>query len=364
MPVRVLVVDDSTLVRCIVAGALACPTITVCAMAADGADALQKLDKFQPDVVVLDLEMPNVDGVEILRTIHGRQPRVRVIVFSAVSPEVALSVLQLGASEVLSKPEALTDAVLAQLKAKVLSVGLRDARGAAPIASVMRDATQLSAPSSGPLLRLPRKREPPRIIVIGSSTGGPDALEALFRTIEPGLSVPIVIVQHMPPVFTKMLAERLDKCTRLTVREASEGDKLQPGHVYLAPGDHHLSLVTRGAAVHVQLNQEPPENSVRPAVDVLFRSAAAVYGSHVLAIVLTGMGSDGTKGAQVIAAAGGDVVVQDEATSVVWGMPGFISRAKLARAELPLDQIAFEVNRLVNGTAQASPPSPTLGIMP
>jgi two-component system chemotaxis response regulator CheB len=184
-------------------------------------------------------------------------------------------------------------------------------------------------------------------VVIGVSTGGPNVLEQLVPALLADLRVPVLMVQHMPPVFTALLAERLDTKSRLQVREAQGGETIGPGQLWIAPGDRHLEIVQHGATVRTALTDDPPENSCRPAVDVLFRSAVAVYGGNILALVLTGMGQDGLRGCEQIAAAGGRIVIQDETTSVVWGMPGAIARAGLAHCILPADRLAAEINKTV-----------------
>jgi two-component system chemotaxis response regulator CheB len=192
------------------------------------------------------------------------------------------------------------------------------------------------------------------ILTIGSSTGGPDALTKVLTGLPSDLPVPIVITQHMPPVFTRMFAERLDRSTPLRVFEAADGMDLAPGSAYIAPGDFHLVLHRRGASTLIQLSSAPQENSCRPAVDVMFRSVAALYGASAYATVLTGMGQDGRSGAKVLRDAGAEVLAQDEATSVVWGMPGAVVGAGLADEVLPLDRIAaFLVNRVKSGRSAA-----------
>jgi two-component system chemotaxis response regulator CheB len=186
------------------------------------------------------------------------------------------------------------------------------------------------------------------VVVIGSSTGGPNALGRLLPELPPNFPVPVLIVQHMPPLFTRLLAERLDTKSSLTVREATNGTYLERGHVWLAPGDFHLGLKRDGKGISTVLHQEPPENFCRPAVDVLFRDATAAFGAAVLAVVLTGMGHDGFRGCQFIREAGGQVIAQDEASSVVWGMPGAVVNGGLADCVAPLDQVAVEILRRVS----------------
>lgn len=379
MPVRVLLVDDSVAIRCLVSAALAGREIDICGTAKDGVEGVAKALELKPDVVVLDLEMPNMDGFGMLRELSKKLPKVKSIVFSSMPPEIALQTLSLGAAEFVPKPvgarqSAEATAALATLKERVLSLGQKEAGDFFVVGSRSSYITQLNGPiASAPAQPAPRPPpaasgaagapvssrrvqtfvggglglEGPRIVVIGSSTGGPNALEQVLPLLEGDLNVPVVIVQHMPPLFTKLLAERLDKVCKLRVREAEDGALLEPNKVLVAPGDFHLYLEKSGDGVVARLNKEPPENSVRPAVDVLFRTAAAIYGRKLLSVVLTGMGSDGFKGCEQIRAAGGDIIVQDEATSVVWGMPGYVAKAGLARAILPLSNIGSEINQTV-----------------
>jgi two-component system chemotaxis response regulator CheB len=199
---------------------------------------------------------------------------------------------------------------------------------------------------------------PPRqvdVLAVGCSTGGPEALTAVLRHLPADLPVPVVVVQHMPPVFTRLFAERLDRAGNLSVSEAVDGTTLRPGHVYIAPGDHHLEVVRVGTAVRTRLQDGPPENFCRPAVDVLFRSVAAAYRGAALGLVLTGMGQDGKRGAEHLRSGGARIVVQDEASSVVWGMPGAVATAGLADSVLPLDQIGSAVLERINAMRGPEP---------
>lgn len=378
--VRVLLVDDSVAIRCLVSAALACREIDICGTAKDGIEGVAKALELKPDVIVLDLEMPNMDGFGMLRELNKKLPKVKSIVFSSMPPEIALQTLSLGAAEFVPKPVGTRQspeatAALATLKERVLSLGQRETGDFFVVGSRTSYITQLGAAPAQPAPRAPLAErahaapplstrrvqtfvgtglEGPRIVVIGSSTGGPNALEQVLPLLEGDLNVPVVIVQHMPPLFTKLLAERLDKVCKLRVREAEDGAPLEPNKVLVAPGDFHLYLEKSGDGVVARLNKEPPENSVRPAVDVLFRTAAAIYGRKILSVVLTGMGSDGLKGCEQIRAAGGDIIVQDEASSVVWGMPGYVAKAGLARAILPLANIGAEINQTVKKGALPS----------
>ncbi len=345
--VRVLVVDDSVVIRRMLTEILSSdPAIEVVGTASNGRLAIARLTQLQPDVVVMDVEMPEMTGLEALPEIRASHPRLPVIMFSTLTTRggaATLDALALGAADYVAKPanlgsvQASIEAIRSQLVPKVKTLG-----------GVAASPTTVAAPRGVPRSRPRLASARVDVVAIGVSTGGPKALAEVLPALPASLPVPVVVVQHMPPIFTKLLADRLDGSCAVHVREAAEGDALEPGHVYVAPGDFHM-VVARGAgAARIALNQEPPENSCRPAVDVLFRSCAAVYGAHALAAVLTGMGRDGCRGAEVIHDAGGHVLAQDEATSVVWGMPGVVTRAGLADRVVALDRVAPEIVDRVN----------------
>ncbi|MGC4082690.1 MAG: chemotaxis response regulator protein-glutamate methylesterase [Vicinamibacterales bacterium] len=352
-PIRVLVVDDAVVVRRVVSEALSSePDIQVVATAANGRIALQRIPQCAPDIVTLDVEMPEMDGLETLRHLRAAYPALPVIMFSTLTERGAtttLDALALGASDYITKPsqtgsldrslQRLRDELVPRIRALAGRAAATPAVSAAPA----------SRPASARLLTHPSARAhhtPVGIVAIGVSTGGPNALDDLLPRLRPDLPVPVVLVQHMPPMFTRLLAERLDAQCALHVRESSGGEPLVPGQVYIAPGGSHLIVARQGVDVVTALTQSSPENSCRPAVDVLFRSVAAVYGADALAVVLTGMGQDGLRGCEDIREHGGRVLAQDEASSVVWGMPGFVAKAGLAEKVLPLDALASEINRL------------------
>jgi two-component system chemotaxis response regulator CheB len=346
--ISVLVVDDSVVIRRLVTNVLEeDPDIAVVGTAASGRIALTKLSQVAPDCVTMDIEMPDLDGLGALRELRKTHPRLPVIMFSTLTERGAgatLDALALGANDYVTKPanvgsvpEAMAsvrEQLIPRIKALCPPVGGRTAPAAVPAVTARR--IQPGTPTA----RVD-------VLAIGASTGGPDALSALLPQLPASLPVPVVIVQHMPPLFTRMFAQRLDGKCALTVREAEDGDVLRPGLVLIAPGGLHLQLQRGARDVVVRLSEGPPENFCRPAVDVMFRSVAAAYGQHVLGLVLTGMGSDGARGAEVLRAAGGEVVVQDEATSVVWGMPGAVSAAGLAHRTLPLGDVCADVLRTV-----------------
>jgi len=344
--ISVLVVDDSVVIRRLVTSVLdEDPDITVVGTAASGRIALAKLLQVAPDCVTLDIEMPDLDGLGTLRELRKTHPRLPVIMFSTLTERGAsttLDALALGANDYVTKPAnvgsvpAALASVREQLvpKIKALCPQLRSSAPAVP--------RFVPSPAAAPAdAKAPSQRVD--VLTIGSSTGGPDALTSLLPLLPPTFPVPVVIVQHMPPVFTKMFAQRLDGKCSLSVKEAEDGDVVAPGRVLIAPGDRHMELRRVGNAVRVKLTSGPAENFCRPAVDVLFRSVAAAYGERVLAAVLTGMGSDGARGAEVLRRGGAEVLAQDEASSVVWGMPGAVVAAGLAHRVLSLNQLAREI---------------------
>jgi two-component system, chemotaxis family, protein-glutamate methylesterase/glutaminase len=355
--IRVLVVDDSVVIRRLVTQALGeDPGIEVVGAAANGAIALQRIPQCNPDVITLDVEMPEMDGLETLRHIRKLYPNIRVIMFSTLTQRGAsttIDALMLGADDYVTKAanvgkvgESLA-ALRGELVPRVNQFFLRK-DSSAPIPAVVRGSA--AGPTTVRITRPPTAFHAhviPKVVVIGVSTGGPTALSSIVPQIPDGFRLPILIVQHMPPLFTRLLAERLQKQTTLKVVEGREGDVVLPSTVYVAPGDYHMRVRRQGDHVVIALDQSPPENSCRPAVDVLFRSVHEVYGGHVVSVVLTGMGQDGLRGVELLKAAGAKVIIQDEATSVVWGMPGAIARANLADATVALGDIVPEVLRHV-----------------
>ena len=347
---RVLVVDDSVVVRRLVSKALeAEDEVEVVGVAADGSIALANIERLHPDVVILDVAMPVMDGLQALAAIRQRWPVLPVIMFSTLTDrgaEVTLDALALGASDYVLKPSSADAAsAMAEIRAQLLpriaallpqAREARERQAAAPPRPVTRPSEPVRR-ASGPPSRVD-------IVAIGVSTGGPTALAELIPALPATLPVPVVVVQHMPPMFTRVLAERLDQRSALHAVEAADGARLAPGTVYIAPGDLHMEVSSRE---RLRTFDGPHENSCRPSVDPLFRSVATQFGPHALAIVLTGMGRDGLRGAEEIARAGGHLLVQDEASSVVWGMPGFVARAGLADAAVPLSAMPAEVLRRV-----------------
>jgi two-component system chemotaxis response regulator CheB len=356
--IRVLVVDDSAVIRSLLSDALSHdPEIEVVGLAGNGEVAVQKLQSAHPDIVTLDMEMPVMDGLQTLKAIRKTHPKLPVIMFSTLTERgscATMDALALGASDYVTKP-ANVGSVLAGIdkikedlipKIKALVRHPADSRFAhhAPAAPVKipprtAGATHLEA------------------LVIGVSTGGPNALAELLPMLGMRFPLPILIVQHMPPLFTRLLAERIASVSGIPTREAKDRDTIRPGQILIAPGGQHMTAERGREGVRVRLNEDPPENSCRPAVDVLFRSAATAFAEKTLAVVLTGMGQDGLKGSEAIRAAGGQVLVQDEASSVVWGMPGAVYNAGLADKMLPLKELAAEIYKRIEAGNSAGRPT-------
>ena len=345
--IRVLVVDDSIVVRRVVTEVLeAQQDMEVAGAASNGRAALTMMKQLNPDLVVLDIEMPEMDGLTALTHLRKDHPRTPVIMFSSLTQlgaAATLEALSRGASDFFAKPggagglEASRRLIQAELVPAIRALCPRKAATPEPVVSPPRPR----APSTAARIDA---------IAIGASTGGPNALAEIFAALPAGLPVPILVVQHMPPMFTQMLAERLAKNSKIPTVEAKSGTPLEPSKAWIAPGDYHLVVARDEARVVTRVQQDPPENACRPAVDPLLRAIASIYGRHCLAVVLTGMGQDGLRGCEAIRAAGGQVLAQDEPTSVVWGMPGFVARAGLADKVLPLSLLAGEiVNRLKVG---------------
>src|SRR5215469_7348051 len=323
--IRVLVVDDSVVVRHLLREALRHdPEVEFAGAAVNGVDALSQIPVVKPDVVTLDIEMPEMDGLETLREIRKRFPRLRTIMVSTLTTRGATATfeaLSLGADDYVAKASGAgsMEKSLVNLREELLP-------------KIKQFFVFPNQPPVKPVLMSPRSPVPrgirPRVLGIGVSTGGPQALATLIPKIPADFPIPILIVQHMPAMFTRLLAERLNSVSPLHVEEAAEGAAITPGRILIAPGDYHLKVRRASPSLLVTtLDQGPHENSCRPSVDVLFRSLAESYVADVLFAVLTGMGSDGLRGAQKLKAAGAHGIVQDEATSVVWGMPSSIASA-------------------------------------
>ncbi|MGB7329401.1 MAG: chemotaxis response regulator protein-glutamate methylesterase [Rubripirellula sp.] len=347
--IRVLVVDDSTVIRRLLSDSLAAdPQIEVCGVAANGKIALAKIPQLNPDVLTLDMEMPEMDGITTLVELRKLYPKLPVIMFSTLTQrgaEATMDALAKGANDYVTKPANVgsVGAAMQQVRDELIP---RIKTFCPGIATSLPPATPRRPSHTNAKPLHPQGRVD--AVVIGCSTGGPNALQSVIAQLPEILPVPVLVVQHMPPIFTKHLADRLDQLSPLPVKEAEQGETIHPGGVWIAPGDFHMQLARVGTDVRIQLDQGTPENSCRPAVDVLFRSANKLYGSNLLSVVLTGMGQDGTRGCEEIRQTGGTILIQDEATSVVWGMPGSVARAGLENATFPLPQISTEIQRLAN----------------
>ena len=341
-PIRVLIVDDSAAVRRLLRLVLSeDPALEICGVAANGKIGLALMEQNVPDVVTLDVEMPEMDGLTALAEIRKRYARLPVIMFSTLTERGAvatLDALALGASDYVTKPVTVNDPAqaIASIRQQLVP----------RIKSLCRRVEVAPQPRL-PLAPQTNGDSPIDLVAIGASTGGPNALADVLAVFPSDFPAPVVIVQHMPATFTRFLAERLSLVCPLPVREAVAGAQLKPGEVWIAPGDYHLAVAGSRASCHLQLLQTPPENSCRPSVDVLFRSAARVFWQGVLAVVMTGMGQDGLRGAETVSSQGGRVWAQDAATSVVWGMPGFVVQHGLAQRVLPQGLIGREIANCV-----------------
>lgn len=351
-PIRVLVVDDSVVIQRLLRKLLnEDPELEVVGVAGNGLIAIERVRQLKPDVVTLDVEMPELDGLGTLAKLRPEYPNLPIVMFSTLTERGAaatLDALSLGASDYVTKPanvgsvttamERVRDDLVPKLKALCPRMPARSVPES-------RSRPTPAAPVARPAAIT--RTSPIELVVIGTSTGGPNALGDVLSTLPANLGVPIVIVQHMPPVFTRLLAERLaDRC-KLRVHEAVGGMPVEPGHVYLAPGDHHLTVDAAGTRWRLGTNHGPPVHFCRPSVDVLFSSVAAHSARRTLAVVLTGMGSDGRDGCAELARGGAHVVAQDQATSVVWGMPGAVVSSGSANEVLPLAAIGPRIEALV-----------------
>jgi len=360
VPYRVMVVDDSAVIRGLVGRWLgADPAVQLVASSPNGKVAVADVARMRPEVVILDIEMPEMDGLTALPKLIAAIPGLKVIMASTLTlrnADISLKALAAGAADYIPKPTstaAMTGADVYKRelveKVKALGAAFRQqtgGRGAGPVPAEQRKTTLFAA---GPLKLRPFQAQRRQVLAIGSSTGGPQALFALFRELKGKLDVPVLITQHMPKTFTTILAEHLRRIVGGTCEEAKDGEALKAGRIYIAPGYYHMTVVAQGTERLIRLNQEPPENFCRPAVDPMFRSLAQVYGKGLLGVVLTGMGHDGLKGGRVLAEAGGALLAQDEASSVVWGMPGAVANAGLCNAVLPMDRIGESIVKVLQG---------------
>jgi len=363
-----MLVDDAVVVRGLFARWVeAEPDLEVVATLRTGRDAVNQVERVDPDVVVLDVDMPELDGIAALPLLLEKKRDLVVIMASTLTrrnAEISLRALSLGAADYIPKPGSnrevsASTAFRRDLIEKIRQLGLRAKRLRLGIKARVSRPSKVApsivpaAEEIAPLRLRQMPLTPPRVLVIGASTGGPQALNRLIVQIDPVIQrAPVLITQHMPPTFTAVLAEHLARVSKFPVREATDGEEVNAGAIYLAPGGKHMKVERRDGMAVIAIDDGPMVNFCKPAVDPLFASAAEVWGSKVLALVLTGMGSDGLAGAKEIVAAGGHVMAQDEETSVVWGMPGQVTNAGLCSAVLPLPEIGGRITRLFTGDRQ------------
>lgn len=379
-PLRVMIVDDSVVIRGLISRWVGAEhDMEVAASLRTGLEAVNQIERINPDVAVLDIEMPELDGISALPQLLAKKRDLVIIMASTLTrrnAEISFKALSLGAADYIPKPESTREASAADifhhdLIQKIRHLGARLRRKPAvgspplapaspspspapaargPVARPAAPAPAVPAPSSGTLSTRPFSSQAPKVLLIGSSTGGPQALMALVTELGPVIDrVPVLITQHMPPTFTTILAEHLARSSRKPAAEAVDGELVKPGRIYLAPGGKHMRVVRNGADAAIALDDGPAVNFCKPAVDPLFTSAIDIWHGNILSVILTGMGSDGMRGGKDIVAAGGSVIAQDEASSVVWGMPGAAANAGICSAILPLNQIGSKVNRLFAG---------------
>jgi two-component system chemotaxis response regulator CheB len=366
---RVMLVDDSAVIRGLISRWIEAESdMMVAASLRTGREAVEHVERVDPDVAVLDIEMPDLDGISALPQMLAKKRDLVVIMASTLTrrnAEISFKALALGAADYIPKPESAREIAAAEtfrrdLVQKIRHLGARRrgikiAPASPPLAPApgvaARPLTATSHPvAQAALLRRPLSATPPKVLTIGSSTGGPQALMALVADIGPVIDrFPVLITQHMPPTFTTILAEHLGRASKRPAHEAIEGETVKAGHIYVAPGGRHMRVVRHGADVVIALDDGPQINFCKPAVDPLFQSAVGVWQGAVMAVVLTGMGSDGMRGGKDVVAAGGNVIAQDEATSVVWGMPGAAAHAGICAAVLPLTQIGSKLVRVFSG---------------
>ncbi|MBB4381924.1 chemotaxis response regulator protein-glutamate methylesterase [Bradyrhizobium sp. SBR1B] len=375
-PLRVMIVDDSVVIRGLISRWIGAEhDMEVAASLRTGLEAVNQIERINPDVAVLDIEMPELDGISALPQLLAKKRDLVIIMASTLTrrnAEISFKALSLGAADYIPKPESTREASAADifhhdLIQKIRHLGARLRRKAAvaspplapaspapaprsPVARPAVPAPAVPAASSGALTMRPFSIQTPKVLLIGSSTGGPQALMALVTELGPVIDrFPVLITQHMPPTFTTILAEHLARSSRKPAAEAVDGEPVKPGRIYLAPGGKHMRVARSGADTVIALDDGPAVNFCKPAVDPLFTSAIDIWHGSILSVILTGMGSDGMRGGKDIVAAGGSVIAQDEASSVVWGMPAAAANAGICAAILPLNQIGAKVNRLFAG---------------
>ena len=375
-PLRVMIVDDSVVIRGLISRWVGAEhDMEVAASLRTGLEAVNQIERINPDVAVLDIEMPELDGLSALPQLLAKKRDLVIIMASTLTrrnAEISFKALSLGAADYIPKPESTREASAADifhhdLIQKIRHLGARLRRKPAVAAPPLAPASPAPAPrgpgarpaapapasaghAASSLAMRPFSTQTPKVLLIGSSTGGPQALMTLVTELGPVIDrFPVLITQHMPPTFTTILAEHLARSSRRPAAEAVDGEPVKPGRIYLAPGGKHMRVARSGADTVIALDDGPAVNFCKPAVDPLFTSAIDVWHGGILSVILTGMGSDGMRGGKDIVAAGGSVIAQDEATSVVWGMPGAAANAGICAAILPLNQIGAKVNRMFAG---------------
>jgi two-component system, chemotaxis family, protein-glutamate methylesterase/glutaminase len=390
--IRVMIVDDAVVVRGLLTRWVeAEPGLQVVGSMRSGREAIEQLDRANPDVVILDVDMPDTDGITALPLLLEKKRDLVVIMASTLTrrnAEISLRALSLGAADYIPKPQTTREITTStsfrrELIDKIKALGSRQKQRSASVSFVpLPPATPISLvpsapvapptvehreelvlrripspslapqddPQPGTLKLRPLPLMPPRVLLVGASTGGPQALNRFLANINGVIDhAPVLLVQHMPPTFTTILGEHLTRAVGRLAREAVDGEEIKAGQIYIAPGGRHMRVARRDGTPVITIDDGPLVNFCKPAVDPLFDSAAEIWGNKNLAVVLTGMGSDGTRGAATLVAAGGAVIAQDEESSVVWGMPGSVANAGLCSAVLPLDQIAPKIVRLFGG---------------
>ena len=362
-PLRVMLVDDSVVIRGMISRWIGSePDMVVAASLRTGLEAVNQVERINPDIAILDIEMPDLDGISALPQLLAKKRNLIVIMASTLTrrnAEISFKALALGASDYIPKPESTRESSAAEtfrhdLVQKIRHLGAKVRRSSAAAhthsPALDRAARIPVAPVAAPIVKRNFSTQSPRVLLIGSSTGGPQALMSIVAEIGPVIDrFPVLITQHMPPTFTTILAEHLARASHRPAHEAIDGEAVKPGHIYLAPGGRHMRVVRHGAGPVISLEDGPPINFCKPAVDPLFSSAIDAWQGSTLALILTGMGSDGMRGGKDIVTAGGSVIAQDEASSVVWGMPGAAAHAGICAAVLPLNQIAPKLVRLFSG---------------
>ena len=345
--IRVLIVDDSSVVRrTLKTVLLSDPDFSIVGAGADGKEGIELALKLKPDLVILDVDMPRMNGLEVLAELKKKNPELAIIMFSSLVQKgsvITLDAISLGADDYFCKPSTGSPEETIELLKKDLLPRLKAVFKKNQSSSGVIDMPQ----AAKKILKEHIKSVTPKILAIGVSAGGPEALKVLLTALPP-LPVPAVITQHMPAGFTKSLADHLNSQTRHPVTEAVDGDTLVVGKFLLAPGDYHMVIEPCLAGNKVRLNQNPPENYCRPAVDPMLRSVAKIYGASVLTVILTGMGQDGLEGCKAIHKAGGKILVQDQATSVVWGMPGSVYKEGLAEEALSIHDLSSAIMGRLN----------------